>query len=795
VALRAVSLLLGAGFLTLSALVRCAPSIVSVADGQIHMRLFRPGPASGIEVPLIALFLFALLFAIALAAGTKVGRQAIETLSRDRRSLIWTVAALMALIVTLWPPSSLMSSQSSQGQEAVAYLVLGTLGIVLLLIGLAPASEFVARPVLSAYRILMNVRSGILVAGAALFVFVAANLVSWFVFGHTPHNYDTAAQLFQARLFTAGRTYLPSPPLAQFFDFVNGINNGRWYSDYPPGHPLMLALGVLVRAPRVINPLLGALTVVVIYCLGRELYDDRTARVATVLASLSPFLVFMSSEFMNHSSALFFTCLFLLCYAKAVRSVRVIKWPSGQAESDSGRNAATAMRNALFAGLALGMVINIRPYTALLIAIPFALDAGWRLFSEPRRYTGLFALMLAGGALMLGAYLAYNYLTTGNPLLSAYSLRYGSIHNVGLGVVPEFTFLRAVQVTQLDLNALNRYLFEFPIPALLFVVLVWAAGRPTAWDYRLLAVPLCLVAGYFFWWEHSLELFGPRREYEAFGVLALLSARGMRALSIFIRERLGLATSADRVRIATANLMLFCYLSMFVVAVPVLVSTYSNSFVLSGRTLRTVKRAQLKHAVVLTPFYDEAANENNLKLDGDVVYARDLGSLNPLLQTRYPDRRFFYAAPDTLQELTDISFAQSPLKAGLTDAFERIESFDLRDYRSLQIPVAELPIILNSGFGARDSDPGLRIITFRELSQTLARNPGAISYFLPAAAVWVRGDRSEVLPLFREMDDGTSFLLDDLRFTRLRISDNGLVFVYDIRKASDPLPNPLRPTP
>ena len=118
---------------------------------------------------------------------------------------------------------------------------------------------------------------------------------------HVPRIHDDVAQLFQARLFAHGRLFASSPPVPQFFDMMPMINDGKWYSQYPPGHPVMLMLGVLIHAPWLINPLLGALTVVVTYFLGKEVYDEPVARLGALLLAFSPYLALTSGQFINHS--------------------------------------------------------------------------------------------------------------------------------------------------------------------------------------------------------------------------------------------------------------------------------------------------------------------------------------------------------------------------------------------------------------------------------------------------------------------------------------------------------------
>jgi hypothetical protein len=761
-------------------LLRCAPNLVSVGSWQIYLKLFRADPETWAMIPLIPFLVAVVLFFAGLLRLTRTGRQALEGLTANRRNLIWAVIAMLILILTLVPPNFPGDEQYAAGQEDAVYLLAGSLGLLLLLAGLGRKADFLARPVLSGYRRLMSMNPGLVVAAAALFVFLAANAVSWLVFGHTAHVHDTFAQLFQAKLFAHGKLYAPSPPLPQFFDMMHTINNGRWYSQYPPGHPLILTLGVLINAPWIINPLLGALTVVAIYYLGKEVYDDATARLATILAGLSPFLVFMSSEFMNHCSALFFTTLFMLFFAKTLK--------------------AKGIGYAILAGLAMGMVINIRPFTALLISIPFVLVVLYRLCQNPRGSLGRFSLMLGGGLLMLGLFLGYNRLTNGSPFLLGYTVKYGPGHDLGLGRGAwgeTLTFQSALLETSMDLNALNRFLFEFPIPSLVFVAILLASrarGHPSevcplSWDYLLMAIPVMLVGGYFFYWWHTRLLFGPRWEFEALGALTLLSARGLRRLPGFIQQNLQLAIPTERIRVGIGKLLLLCYLSMAAVAVPALVKLYAPGLGFSGRTAETVRGAGLRRALVFVPCYDEVALENNLALDGDVVFARDLGPLNPILQRFYPGRRFYFANRDSLRELPDIGFERSRVKEGLEDVARQLDTMPFEGHRCLLFPVAELVDMV-----ARPADRhGLRIVTYRQLSQVLTDQPSRVKEFLPAIAVWIAGDNSQALNLFAAMDRQDNFRIGDLRFTHLAASPNGLVLVYDIRRAEDDLGELVHP--
>jgi hypothetical protein len=793
-----------------SALVRYAPNAMSVAHGTVFLKFYDQFPQHWIRLSLFWLLLPFAAIGFGLWFVPEV-RQGLRNLAQNRRSLFWALLAFFLFLLTMLPLEGPSPSPYSGDQEMVVYLLFGSLGTFLLLVGLAPWFGALARPLLKCWEIVMRLRPVMLVTGAAVFVFLAANAISYFVFHHVPHIHDTVAQMFQARLFAQGKLYIPSPPLPQFFDVLHIINNGRWYSQYPPGHPLILALGVLISAPWIINPVLGGLTVVVIYFLGKEIYDEATARLATVLAALSPFLVFMSSEFMNHSSALLFAALFLLFFARTSKGTLLGVVSPGTTQ---GRRTPAAIGYPLLAGLALGMVMMIRPLTALMIALPFALEAAYRFLGDPKRNLIRFGLVFAGGALMVALLFGYNYLTNGNPLLFGYVVKYGRGHEIGFGHSgwgEVHTVAKGIVNTSVDLNALNRFLFEFPIPSLVFMALLFAAGggrmkdeggrmvgaSSHKWDYLLVGTLIMLVGAYFFYWWHGL-LFGPRWEYEAFPALILLSVRGIRALPVFIRNDLRLGVSSERMRGALGTFFLLCFVSMFAIAVPTLIKGYLQGFGVLHTTAETIEDAGVHNAVVFTKKYDETFLENKLnagegrvgasshraggELSGDVVYAKDLGVLNPILAARYRGRRFYFAHRDTLRELENMDFERSPVKEGLDSVAQGLFTTDLSQYRTVIWPIKELEYMIQP----LETVPGLRVISYRELGQLLVGSVSRFKEFLPALAVWILNDRSESLVIFALMDGQQSFIAGDYEFTHLANSINGRVAIYDVRSVEEP---------
>src|ERR1700731_4468099 len=100
-------------------------------------------------------------------------------------------------------------------------------------------------------------------------IFLVEALFVYFVLTQRfPISGDDYSYLYQAKLFASGklwaqdRLYDPSLP---FYDCIETYclrdDQGHRFSKYPPGWPALLAIGVKLRVPWLIDPLLGALLV------------------------------------------------------------------------------------------------------------------------------------------------------------------------------------------------------------------------------------------------------------------------------------------------------------------------------------------------------------------------------------------------------------------------------------------------------------------------------------------------------------------------------------------------------
>ena len=103
---------------------------------------------------------------------------------------------------------------------------------------------------------------GMVVFFICLISFLASAWVSTNVFDRLPHVEDDVAFLFQAKTIASGHLLATPPQSPIFFQipFVI-IRDGHWFGKYPPGYPMVLAIGVFFGHAWLLNPIVGAIDV------------------------------------------------------------------------------------------------------------------------------------------------------------------------------------------------------------------------------------------------------------------------------------------------------------------------------------------------------------------------------------------------------------------------------------------------------------------------------------------------------------------------------------------------------
>ena len=477
-------------------------------------------------------------------------------------------------------------------------------------------------------------KPSVFIGTSLILCFLVTGIIAYVVLDHIPHVQDSIAQLFQAKIFTMGKLSVPSPPHKEFFDYTNIINDGKWYSQYPPGHSLLLTIGLFAGSPWLVGPLLGTLSLVLFFLIVKTIYREcRMLYVSCGLMLCSPFFLFMSSNHMNHSSTMCFMLLFLYFYVRM--------------------GTSSSHLYSILAGLSLGYAITIRPLTACAIAAPFF---GYLLIrahkSEKTDRTKVISFIFAV-SLMVVLLLLYNALTTGDPLLFGYHKKYQSLGFLGSTQVgPPHTLKGGVINTSNNLIGLNFHLFGWPLPSLIFVFVFFALPlRKNTWDYLFLTSSLTLITSYFFYYYQDL-CFGPRFYYSLTPFMIILTVRCFLELPTWLQEK-----GFDRNR-TEASLYLFlmlCILYMMSFTFPSLVKKYSNDYWwVTDKIHKEVIKQGITNAIIFIDVwhppgitepnyipYGSGFQFNSPDLKDDVIYAMDLREKNSELMKGFPQRQYY----------------------------------------------------------------------------------------------------------------------------------------------------------
>ncbi len=427
---------------------------------------------------------------------------------------------------------------------------------------------------LGLWRRVMTVRPGVFAGSMAALLGALAVAVTLLVFVGNPRNVDGFAQLFQARMFLAGRAWMPPPAeLANFGTLQMILGPDKWYAQYPPGQSAVLAAGLAADAWWLPNPLLAALFALATYRVARWCAGEATARFTLVLMCASPFVVAVAGSEMSHLGAA------TLAMAAAAAAI-----------------TATERRPLAFAalaGLALGLETSFRPLDAVAAAVPVGAILWW--WCAPRRRA--LALTVAAGVLGSLPTLWYNARTTGAWHTFGYTVLWGPQHSLGFHAVPfgvPLTLTRAIARTGMDLHQLNMYLLDSTLPMLMVVAAGFAFGRKQlrARD----AVPFlatgALSALLFFYWHRDV-FYGPRFLYSAVAWYVILLARALVLLRRAGATRAGLLASAFALSAVVVGL---------VAITPGRLNAYHRGTpVFNLHPGRDAKAEGIRHAVVVIP--------------------------------------------------------------------------------------------------------------------------------------------------------------------------------------------------
>jgi hypothetical protein len=431
-----------------------------------------------------------------------------------RHVLIGRAAAVVLAMLGVVPTANLLTD----GREVVwwrgALLVWSVYGVFFLALLWVVAQRWGGALERLTARItssVMGVPRAWFVGAVSAFTTAASSFVALYCYSGRAFTGDEMAMDWHARMLLAGHIGIPRMAHSEFFNTFGVMDSGPlWFSQFPIGGPALHAIGLAIGAPWLVNPLLLGLATWQLHRFVGHTFGEPTARAATLLFALSPFVLVLGSTQMGHTAALLLTLTAL---------AELAVW------DDEG--ARSRARHAAALGLAIGSIALVRPFDAVLVAVPIGIFQLVRAHRSPERLRSL-AVQCAAGAIPIAILLWSNAVTTGHPLLFAYDAAHGPAHGLGFHVDPMgglHTPRRGLVFTSGYLLRFNRFLFEWPIPGMVVVCATFAMlRRATHWDTLLLGLAAAFLLGYWAFWGHGFHD-GPRFLFPVVPVFILAAAR------------------------------------------------------------------------------------------------------------------------------------------------------------------------------------------------------------------------------------------------------------------------------
>jgi Dolichyl-phosphate-mannose-protein mannosyltransferase len=304
-----------------------------------------------------------------------------------------------------------------------------------------------------------------------------------------PNSADEYVYLYQARMLAAGRLWHATVAAPDLFAFNYIVQEpGRTFGSFPPGWPLALSLAMDLRLQVwLVNPLLGTLTLGLVWTLGARLYEARIGVIAAALVGVSPFFAFNAASYFSHT---FCGALLLGAACLAARDDRTPGWVP------------------VSVGLLVGWAVLARYLTGVVCAVPIV----WWLLRAGVRRDRTLLLVALGGLPWVGALMAYDAVLSGSPW---------RLTTTPLTASLWFADGFALRGADILATHLLRHVLWTP-PAILVAYLVYLrAGGPGLRRGGFAWLPVVMAGVLYFYVERGGNQYGPRFHYEVFPFLVL----------------------------------------------------------------------------------------------------------------------------------------------------------------------------------------------------------------------------------------------------------------------------------
>lgn len=343
-----------------------------------------------------------------------------------------------------------------------------------------------------------------------------------------PHILDGVTYFNQAKIFAHGLLAIPeSPEIRMLMGPFMPVYQGQMFMVFPPGTSILLALGILAGIPWIVMPVLGTLSLLGTYLIGKAWFGKKAALFSLVLLALSPFYQFLAASYLSHAASLFFLVFMIYFWDKFCR------------EAKAGRILYLYV---ILSALCMGFSFLTREFVTLviggisLVGI-FLIHSVFNL--QKRKLIKIFVLYSSIFAVFVAIYLFYIYLQTGSILVSPRWLflpadKFG--FGKGIGFYGEHNLAAGLLILEQLLTSIQIDLYGWPYAfTLAFMVLPFLLRKANRFDYLSLTLVVMTFVSHIPYYYHSIAI-GPRHLFEALPFFVFLTVRGIMLLCGWILD-------------------------------------------------------------------------------------------------------------------------------------------------------------------------------------------------------------------------------------------------------------------
>lgn len=434
--------------------------------------------------------------------------------------------------------------------------------------------------------------------------------IAIFILQDFPNSSDEYNYIMQAKTILAGRFWNKPHPLQEFFKFTNIIEkDGKLVNISAPGWPLALAVAMLFKVPLwFVNPILGTLSLLVIFLIGKKLYDEKVALLSVFVTFVSSFFLLNSASYFPHTLASLLVLFFVYF---------------GLIFIDEEKP-----RYVLLMGIFFGLAFITRYCIAFGVVFVLAL---YFLFEKPKFYKKILWFFIGAAPFIIFLFL-YNYNITGNFLL-----------------VPGFEDYRRLWFypgfLTLGLKEHLLQLFNFMKWTPLFLLWISIIYLPKSFKKvskgYIEFIFWFLVLGSIFFIPSSIgNEYGPRYYYEGFPFLVLFTISNLFKEDFYYKKN------------DLSKFLLWLFILSLILNVPMLIGHLRiEREVVWGRKdlYRLVEKEKIKNAIIFLNTGSGAIRQmpiggltqNDIDYSNSVLYVWDRGEDNKRLMGYYLKRGYY----------------------------------------------------------------------------------------------------------------------------------------------------------